>query len=151
MGEAIALAITDGAQGLKSGIQAIFSLVGDFLIQLGKAAIAASKIGIAIKAAVANPAFGFAAGVAAIIAGNLIKNVIPKFATGVTNFGGGLALVGERGPELVNLPQGSDIIPNAQTNGLLGQNMVFIPAITIRGSDLVLAFNRAQATINRNG
>lgn len=32
-------------------------------------------------------------------------------ATGITNHKGGLALVGERGPELLNLPRGSDVIP----------------------------------------
>ena len=37
---------------------------------------------------------------------------IPGFADGVTNFSGGLAVVGEQGPELVNLPGGSDVIPN---------------------------------------
>jgi hypothetical protein len=36
---------------------------------------------------------------------------VPGFAGGVQNFGGGLAMVGERGPELVNLPGGSDVIP----------------------------------------
>jgi hypothetical protein len=41
-----------------------------------------------------------------------VKDVIPGFASGVTNFSGGLAIVGERGPELVNLPRGSDVIPN---------------------------------------
>lgn len=39
---------------------------------------------------------------------------LPRFARGVENFGGGLAIVGERGPELVNLPKGSDVIPNNQ-------------------------------------
>ena len=34
------------------------------------------------------------------------------YAEGVQNFGGGLALVGEKGPEIVNLPRGSDVIPN---------------------------------------
>lgn len=38
---------------------------------------------------------------------------IPGFASGVTNFSGGMAVVGERGPELVNLPRGSDVIPNS--------------------------------------
>lgn len=37
---------------------------------------------------------------------------LPGFAGGVSNFKGGLAVVGERGPELVNLPGGSDVIPN---------------------------------------
>ncbi|WP_313760165.1 tape measure protein [Rhizobium sp.] len=37
---------------------------------------------------------------------------IPGFASG-TNFApGGLAMVGEKGPELVNLPRGSQVIPN---------------------------------------
>lgn len=40
------------------------------------------------------------------------KTKIPGFATG-TNFApGGLAMVGEKGPELVNLPRGSQVIPN---------------------------------------
>ena len=40
------------------------------------------------------------------------KAKIPGFATG-TNFApGGLAMVGEKGPELVNLPRGSQVIPN---------------------------------------
>ncbi len=42
---------------------------------------------------------------------------IPGFANGVQNFRGGLAVVGERGPELVNLPKGSDVIPNGQMAG----------------------------------
>lgn len=42
---------------------------------------------------------------------------LPRFAEGVQNFGGGLAVVGERGPELVNLPRGSDVIPNHALGG----------------------------------
>jgi hypothetical protein len=39
-------------------------------------------------------------------------SAFPKFANG-TNFApGGMAIVGERGPELVNLPRGSQVIPN---------------------------------------
>lgn len=41
----------------------------------------------------------------------------PQFANGVQNFSGGWAIVGERGPELVNLPAGSDVIPNGQFGG----------------------------------
>lgn len=36
----------------------------------------------------------------------------PGFAKGVKNFSGGLALVGEQGPEIVELPRGSNVIPN---------------------------------------
>lgn len=45
---------------------------------------------------------------------------IPHFADGVRNFGGGLAVVGEEGPELVNLPRGSSVIPNAQIGAQAG-------------------------------
>ena len=34
------------------------------------------------------------------------------FANGVSAFGGGMAMVGERGPEIVNLPGGSSVTPN---------------------------------------
>lgn len=37
----------------------------------------------------------------------------PGFAGGVTNFIGGLAIVGEQGPELLDLPQGTSVYPNA--------------------------------------
>lgn len=52
---------------------------------------------------------------------------VPRFAQGVRNFGGGLAVVGEKGPELVNLPAGSDVFSNQdsrQMGGLI-QNNVF--------------------------
>lgn len=42
---------------------------------------------------------------------------LPHFASGVRNFGGGMALVGERGPELVNLPAGADVIPTSRSGG----------------------------------
>ncbi len=43
----------------------------------------------------------------------------PAFAKGVRNFGGGMAWVGEDGPELLNLPSGSDVIPNNKVGGAL--------------------------------
>lgn len=45
---------------------------------------------------------------------------IPGFANGTNNAPGGLALVGERGPELVNLPRGSQVIPNNELSGMGG-------------------------------
>ena len=37
---------------------------------------------------------------------------IPKLATGTDSFAGGVAIVGEKGPELVNLKKGSQVISN---------------------------------------
>jgi phage-related protein len=44
---------------------------------------------------------------------------LPAFATGVKNFSGGYAIVGEEGPELVKLPAGSDVMPNSETMALM--------------------------------
>lgn len=47
---------------------------------------------------------------------------IPGFARG-TNFApGGMAMVGERGPELVNLPRGSQVVPAARTAEMMQQS-----------------------------
>jgi hypothetical protein len=54
---------------------------------------------------------------------SVISN-LPRFASGVENFAGGLALVGERGPELVNLPGGSDVIPRGGFGGGVTNNVV---------------------------
>jgi hypothetical protein len=48
----------------------------------------------------------------------LLKH-LPGFAGGVNNFGGGLAVVGERGPELVNLPRGSSVFSNSDSRDMV--------------------------------
>lgn len=45
---------------------------------------------------------------------------IPGFATGTPYAAGGLAMVGERGPELVQLPRGSRVFNNAESMGMMG-------------------------------
>lgn len=44
---------------------------------------------------------------------------LPGFASGVRNFGGGMAVVGERGPELVNLPRGADVFSNVESKNIV--------------------------------
>jgi len=51
------------------------------------------------------------------------------FAGGVTSFTGGTAIVGEYGPELVRLPAGADVVPNRQTQAMLGDNSGLIEEI----------------------
>lgn len=48
-----------------------------------------------------------------------IPKGLPGFAGGVRNFGGGLAMVGERGPELIYLPKGSNVYSNKDTRTML--------------------------------
>jgi len=52
--------------------------------------------------------------------GNILKGRIPGHANGVRNFVGGLSIVGERGPELVNLPRGADVYSNEESRAMTG-------------------------------
>jgi phage-related minor tail protein len=59
-----------------------------------------------------------AIGISTLLA--LWKSKVPEFASGTNYAPGGLALVGERGPELVNLPRGAQVYNNNLTRGMMG-------------------------------
>lgn len=50
----------------------------------------------------------------------------PMFAGGTDSAPGGLSIVGEKGPELVNLPRGSQVVPNNKL-GSMGGGDVHVP------------------------
>jgi hypothetical protein len=60
-------------------------------------------------------------------------------ASGTDNWRGGATWVGENGPEIVNLPRGSQVIPNDVARGIGGgsTSVVFAPNITISGASTV--------------
>ena len=47
-------------------------------------------------------------------------NKTPGYANGTNFHPGGLAVVGERGPELVNMPRGSQVFSNRESMGMMG-------------------------------
>lgn len=49
---------------------------------------------------------------------------LPTMATGVRNFAGGFAMVGERGPELVNLPRGADVYSTDETREMMRRGLL---------------------------
>lgn len=51
------------------------------------------------------------------VAANINKAQIPQYAKGTGYHRGGLAIVGENGPEMVNLPRGSQVWPNGRGPG----------------------------------
>jgi len=64
------------------------------------------------------------------------KGKVPGFANGVRNFGGGLAIVGEQGPELVNLPKGADVFSNQESRQMVGGAGITIENMNIKnGTD----------------
>jgi len=74
---------------------------------------------------------------------NSFKGKIPGFASGVRNFSGGMAVVGERGPELVNLPKGSDVFSNRESMSMGaggGTNITISGTVNINTPEAATAF-----------
>lgn len=61
---------------------------------------------------------------------------IPKYASGTMNHPGGLAIVGEQGPELVRLPAGTAVYPNEVLRKGAAGSVVNNYNITIPASDI---------------
>jgi len=155
-------AIANGLSGKSAAaifgnfFKTILTTLGQGIQQIGVQTLLAGKAIMAVKSL-----FGSAAGIGASIAlialGGIIKGLaskieIPGFADGVTNFRGGLAMVGERGPELVRLPKGSDVVPNHSLGNIGGgMSMNLSGNFRVAGTDLVLVLDRAQRSQSRVG
>lgn len=153
-GEALGAALSGGNFGdvfkgvfelLASGIQSL----GEQLIKIGFLAVIAQQ---ALSQLLANPFAAIAVGIALVALGSAVKNLTTqqRFATGTRYAPGGMALVGERGPEMINLPRGSQVIPAAQTSqmmgGIGGQIEVFG---MLRGQDIYFSNKKYGQTYGR--
>lgn len=123
------------------------------LTALGEAAINIA-VGITKAIASAPPPFNIPAIVAAAAQGAIQLGVIAsqKFAAGTRDAPGGLSLVGERGPEILNIPKRSQIFSAGQTATALrgaGANMNISGEFVVRGTDLVVVLERTQTQQNR--
>lgn len=173
IGEAIGSALASGENVLAAFGNSILSTIGDILVQFGKLTIAAGVAALALKSALklGNPIAAIAAGVALVAIGSLVKGgsiasgnngeesqgsrprKIPGFANGVKDFQGGIALVGERGPEIVTLPTGSSVIPNHNiaTMGGGGSEIVLQASIGMRLDDLFVRLEEVGKRRRRLG
>jgi hypothetical protein len=113
-----------GAMSWKDGMR---SLIGSVIDQLWKLFVVQKIVGIV------SGALGGATGttVKGFTQTTSVKPP-PFFANGTTYAPGGMAVVGERGPELVNLPRGSQVIPNHKMGGMGGSFNITVDA---RGSN----------------
>ena len=131
----------------------LFNTVGAAMVEFGKVMIAfAIQVEAIKKFALANPFLAIAAAIGLIAIGTAIQNTTsrPAFAVGTRNAPGGMALVGERGPELVNLPRGSQVIPAAQTSNMMGGISEGIEIYGIlRGQDIYFSNKKYSATYAR--
>jgi phage-related protein len=120
-------------QGLLDFITGVFtgnweqawSGLGDMVGGVFDGIVSSAKFALRSVRSVVNTLIG-AYNTANDIAGLPDISPIPAFASGVRNFSGGLAVVGERGPELVNLPRGSDVYSNQESRQMAGGQPVTI-------------------------
>jgi len=152
MGGAMQQAAASGASSFADLGNAALSSAAKIIrayIQQGVAATVAKALG-----SIPFP-FNLAAGAAAGAAASALftKAIgaigIQGFAKGTSSAPGGLSLVGEKGPELLNIPKYSQVYTANQTSKMLsgmdgGGGVTLGGEFTVRGTDLVLVFERAQ-------
>lgn len=144
VGEAIGTALAGG------DVQEVFGnfikILADGLKEIGKAMISFGTARLILaNIAKLNPGIAIVAGVALVAAGAALQTSINKrkFSEGAIVTGPTSATIGEAGPEVV-FPL-TDL--NSTMRKIMGGqsgNGIFIPNVTIKGSDLVLAFNREK-------
>jgi phage-related protein len=100
-----ASAVRSGVSALVSGFHPVISILQEIINLAEKAFGWLGKIGHA------------AGGALHAITGHIPH--IPGLAGGTTNFPGGLALVGEHGPELLTLPRGANVFDTDMTRRIL--------------------------------
>lgn len=119
-------------RGLMEGLKQAPGMVGAFLTGIWDAIKGLINQAIdAVNNAIPNSISKFGIGI------DLPDNPIPRLAAGLRNFQGGLALVGERGPELVALPRGSDVYSAQESRRMAGNvynyNYNVSPAVQFTG------------------
>lgn len=155
MGAAIQDAAANGASSFKqlglAAAGAAAKIVRAYIQQGVAAAVAKALSSIPFPFNLA--AAAAAGGIAAALFTNLIGKIgVKGFAAGTRDAPGGLSLVGERGPELVNLPKHSQVFSAGQTATALrggGSNVNVTGEFRVQGTDLVLVLERTQNKLSR--
>ncbi len=102
----------------------------------------------AISASIATLGAADAAGAAAFGAAQAAGQGVGHLAAGTDDWRGGLTFVGERGPELLNLPQRSQVIPNHHLPNLGAPPVDLTPLIS-RLDSIHLATLKANETFSQ--
>ena len=132
------------AKGLIGTITKIISMMLSQATAQAIAGASASAAGTGPAAVFTLPAF-IATAVGGIIGAFA---AIPSFAEGTSSAPGGLSLVGELGPELMNVPRGASITPNNMLGDVGGQERL---VAEISGDDILFFIDRARARQSRSG
>lgn len=155
--DSLAQTAADGSSSLKEFATAAVGAAAKIIRAQIQEAVAGSITTALARSGIPFP-FNLAAGAAAGAAASglfnkLLSSVrVPGFARGTQYATGGLAMVGEYGPELMNVPRGSQILSNNRTNRALegiNSQANISGEFTVRGTDLVLVLEKAQSKQKR--
>lgn len=155
--DSLAQTAADGSSSLKEFATAAVGAAAKIIRAQIQEAVAGSITTALARSGIPFP-FNLAAGAAAGAAASglfnkLLSSVrVPGFARGTKYASGGLAMVGEYGPELMNVPRGSQILSNNRTNRALegiNSQANISGEFTVRGTDLVLVLEKAQSKQKR--
>lgn len=155
--DSLAQTAADGSSSLKEFATAAVGAAAKIIRAQIQEAVAGSITTALARSGIPFP-FNLAAGAAAGAAASglfnkLLSSVrVPGFARGTQYAPGGMALVGEQGPELMNVPRGSQILSNNRTNRALegiNSQANISGEFTVRGTDLVLVLEKAQSKQKR--
>jgi predicted nucleic acid-binding Zn-ribbon protein len=153
IGDSIAAALMSGGNMFEGVFNGILGTFGEGLQQVGKQIIIGSKLLQGITKALEGGSFtgSLLGGIALVSLGGILKSIkIGKNAQGTDYWKGGLSLVGERGPEIVNLPRGASVTPNHELGSIGGGMDIQIQPVTVfRGTDAIIYFNRVSQLNNR--
>lgn len=135
--EAIGNSVSDAFKGMLTGAMSwkdgMRSLIGSVIDQLWKLFVVQKIVGLVTGAL--GGATGTPTAFSPTTSVTPPSGFMPGFANGTSYAPGGMALVGERGPELVNLPRGSQVIPNHKIGGLSGGGSNISVNVDARGSN----------------
>ncbi|MEI9964375.1 MAG: hypothetical protein WDM92_06385 [Caulobacteraceae bacterium] len=140
------------ALGLKGALGQFFSALISQLVQHETGSLAGSLItGFAglFGGGAGLPTIGWSGGsIVNPVGGGLLNTSLPHFAGGTRYAPGGMAIVGEHGPEAINLPQGSQVFPAGITAGLLG---AMDTANGVRGRPMTVTLHQTIDLTGANG
>lgn len=125
---AMASGVMAFANGISKAVSLLPLLVAGLVVAKG-AAISlsiATSLAALTKSAMIGGVFGVVATIGAIVAGVATLNALSgKAQTGITGFSGGNLMVGESGPEIMNVPRGTNVTGAETTRQIMGGNQNF--------------------------
>jgi len=117
-------------KGFGAGASSALSGFGDTLLHKGMSGITGSLFG------------GQGSGFGGLLGG--LFSGLPHFAGGTSNAPGGPTIVGENGPELVQMPQHASVMSNGAVQGLMASKA---PNVSVGGHSIVVQGNADEKSL----